>query len=396
MVPATPRVLARMVTPRRYLDPGYLGGSRAHPVRRQRPDRPGRGSSALLHAATRVGSGAGYLYQLAAGAGLDQPAVPAAAAPADPGHGRATTTRSSRWSTPGSCAVLIPNARLHVYHGGHLELVTEAAELAPVIGEFLARRAACRESNMSHGRRRLLRAGAAARPDERALLHRVREFMEKEVAPVINRYWTREEFPHELIPGLRGLGIAGPALHRVRLPGRRQPAGRDDRDGAGPDRLVHRHVLRACTAAWPWARSTCAGREEQKQRWLPAMARMEKIGAFGLTEPDVGSGAAGGLTTTARRRRRRAWVLDGQKKWIGNATFADLVVIWARDVEDDQVKGFVVEKGTPGFSTTKMRRQDRAAGRAERRDHPGRRPGAGGRTGCRTRTRSGTPPRCCG
>ena len=83
------------------------------------------------------------------------------------------------------------------------------------------------------------------------------------------------------------------------------------------------------------------------------MARMEKIGAFGLTEPDVGSGAARGLTTTARRDGD-AWVLDGQKKWIGNATFADLIVIWARDVEDGQVKGFVVEKGAPGLATDKL------------------------------------------
>jgi len=95
------------------------------------------------------------------------------------------------------------------------------------------------------------------------------------------------------------------------------------------------------------------GSEEQKQRWLPPMARMEKIGAFGLTEPEVGSGVAGGLTTTARREGD-TWVLDGQKKWIGNATFADYIIIWARDVSDGQVKGFVVERETPGLSTTKM------------------------------------------
>jgi glutaryl-CoA dehydrogenase len=98
------------------------------------------------------------------------------------------------------------------------------------------------------------------------------------------------------------------------------------------------------------------GSEEQKQRWLPEMARMEKIGAFGLTEPDVGSGVAGGLGTTARREGD-SWVLNGQKKWIGNATFADYIIIWARDVSDGsdgQVKGFVVEKGTPGLSTAKM------------------------------------------
>ena len=80
---------------------------------------------------------------------------------------------------------------------------------------------------------------------------------------------------------------------------------------------------------------------------------MEKIGAFGLTEPDVGSGVAGGLTTTARCDGEE-WVLDRQKKWIGNATFADYVIIWARSLEDGEVKGFVVEKDTPGFETSKM------------------------------------------
>jgi glutaryl-CoA dehydrogenase len=80
---------------------------------------------------------------------------------------------------------------------------------------------------------------------------------------------------------------------------------------------------------------------------------LEKIGAFGLTEPDVGSGASRGLMTTARRDGD-SWLLNGQNKWIGNATFGDLTVIWARDVADGQVKGFVVANDTPGFSTTKL------------------------------------------
>jgi glutaryl-CoA dehydrogenase len=95
------------------------------------------------------------------------------------------------------------------------------------------------------------------------------------------------------------------------------------------------------------------GSEAQKRHWLPPMRRMEKIGAFGLTEPEVGSGAAGGLLTTARRDGD-SWALNGRKKWIGNATFADVTVIWARDEADNQVKGFLVEKGTPGFTTEKM------------------------------------------
>src|SRR5260370_1872054 len=84
------------------------------------------------------------------------------------------------------------------------------------------------------------------------------------------------------------------------------------------------------------------------------MARWEKIGAFGLTEPEVGSGTSGGLTTTARRDGD-TWILNGQKKWIGNATFSDVTVIWARDLEDNQVKGFLVEKGTPRFKTEKLK-----------------------------------------
>jgi glutaryl-CoA dehydrogenase len=93
------------------------------------------------------------------------------------------------------------------------------------------------------------------------------------------------------------------------------------------------------------------GSEEQKQRWLPAMAPMEKIGAFGLTEPEHGSDAVA-LETRARRDGDH-WVLDGAKRWIGNASFADVTVVWARD-DEDNVAGFLVEKGTEGFTTEIM------------------------------------------
>jgi alkylation response protein AidB-like acyl-CoA dehydrogenase len=96
------------------------------------------------------------------------------------------------------------------------------------------------------------------------------------------------------------------------------------------------------------------GSEEQKNKWLPPMARMEKIGCFGLTEPLVGSGTGGGLTTTAKRDGD-TWTINGQKKWIGNAPWCDVSIIWARDVADNQVKGFIVEnKTTPGFSVEKI------------------------------------------
>ena len=96
------------------------------------------------------------------------------------------------------------------------------------------------------------------------------------------------------------------------------------------------------------------GSEEQKRRWLPGMARMEKIGAWGLTEPDHGSDSV--MLETTARRDGDGWVLNGEKRWIGNATFADLVIIWARDVEDGQVKAFMLEKDEngehqPGYST---------------------------------------------
>jgi glutaryl-CoA dehydrogenase len=94
------------------------------------------------------------------------------------------------------------------------------------------------------------------------------------------------------------------------------------------------------------------GSDEQKQRWLPAMAQLTAVGAFALTEPTHGSDSVA-LETTARRDGD-AWVLDGAKRWIGNASIADVVVVWARSSQDGQVKGFLVEKDTPGFTATTM------------------------------------------
>jgi glutaryl-CoA dehydrogenase len=94
------------------------------------------------------------------------------------------------------------------------------------------------------------------------------------------------------------------------------------------------------------------GSEEQKQRWLPAMAKLDAIGAFGLTEPEHGSDSV--RLETSARRDGGDWLLDGAKRWIGNASIADVTVVWARSDQDDQVKGFLVEKGTPGFEATTM------------------------------------------
>jgi glutaryl-CoA dehydrogenase len=179
--------------------------------------------------------------------------------------------------------------------------------------------------------------------EDRALLDRVRAFMEERVAPVINRYWTRAEFPFELVEPWAELGVAG-----LPYEGRSFVL----------DGLVAMETARV-DSSWATFHGVhsglamgsvyLAGSEEQKQRWLPPMARFETIGAFGLTEPEVGSGVARGLTTTARRDGDE-WVLDGTKKWIGNAPFADVTVIWARDVDDGEVKGFLVERGTAGVT----------------------------------------------
>ena len=184
--------------------------------------------------------------------------------------------------------------------------------------------------------------------EDRKLVERVREFMLAHVEPVINGYWTRAEFPHELVPGLAELGIAGLQYDGPGCPGRSSLLdGMVAMEMARVDASMQ--TFMGVHGGLAMGSVQLCGSDEQRQRWLPAMARMELIGAFGLTEPEVGSGIAGGLATTARRDGD-AWVLDGEKKWIGNASFADLVVIWARDEADDQVKGFVVEKGTEGMT----------------------------------------------
>jgi glutaryl-CoA dehydrogenase len=189
--------------------------------------------------------------------------------------------------------------------------------------------------------------------EDQALVRRVRAFLGSEVTPIINHYWTREEFPHQLIPGLAALGIVGTPYHGYGCPGKSSLL-----DGvlmmelaAGDSSIA---TFRGVHSGLAMGSIYLCGSEEQKQQWLPPMARLEKIGAFGLTEPEVGSGTSGGLTTTARREGD-SWVLNGQKKWIGNATFSDVTVIWARDVADNQVKGFLVEKGTPGFKPEKLK-----------------------------------------
>lgn len=187
---------------------------------------------------------------------------------------------------------------------------------------------------------------------EREVVGRVREFLHTDVAPIALDHWTRAEFPHHLIPGFAGLDIA--ALPYDGLHG---PAARRLLIGFVSMELAHTdpsmNSFFGVHNGLAMGSIDLCGSPEQKQRWLPAMARMEQIGAFGLTEPHGGSDVARGLETTARREGQE-WVLDGEKRWIGNATFADLVVIWARDVADDSVKGFVVHRDNSGMTTSKI------------------------------------------
>ncbi|MCF6509035.1 acyl-CoA dehydrogenase [Blastococcus sp. MG754426] len=201
--------------------------------------------------------------------------------------------------------------------------------------------------------------------DDRALLHRVRTFMDEQVTPIINEYWTRAEFPRQLIPAMAGLGIAGVSLQGYGCPGRSSLVdGMIAMELSKGDPSIS--TFMGVHGGLAMGSIHLCGSEEQKERWLPAMARMELIGAFGLTEPEHGSDVARGLRTTARRDGD-SWVLDGEKKWIGNASFADLVIIWARDVETDRVLGFVVEQGTPGFTTVDLK--DKIALRAVQNAH---------------------------
>jgi glutaryl-CoA dehydrogenase len=187
---------------------------------------------------------------------------------------------------------------------------------------------------------------------ERKTLERLREFLRTEVQPIVNEYWARAEFPFQLLEGFAKLG-----LNTWIDPDSSEPEPSNLLQGIVTLELAHADASVATAfgvhTGLAMGSILGCGDEEQQRRWLPAMSRWEKIGAFGLTEPHGGSDVAGGLATTARRDGDE-WVLNGAKRWIGHATFADLVVIWARDVETNQVLGFVVEKGTPGFSATKI------------------------------------------
>jgi glutaryl-CoA dehydrogenase len=171
---------------------------------------------------------------------------------------------------------------------------------------------------------------------------RTRRFVDDEVLPVINGYWERAEFPWPLVRRLAELELVG-----------------DDRMSPLAAGLLHMELNRGdgslgtflgVQAGLAMRSIAMLGSPEQRERWLEPMARLEKIGAFAMTEPEHGSDAVA-LETTARPDGD-GWVLDGAKRWIGNGTIADVVVVWARSSEDGQVKGFLVEPSSSGYEAT--------------------------------------------
>lgn len=188
--------------------------------------------------------------------------------------------------------------------------------------------------------------------EERAMQQTIRNYMEQRVRPVIGAYWERGEFPHELVPSFaRMIGETfGTRPYAI--------------DGLGPTLTgiacmemarVDPSLYTFFGVHWGLCMGSISmfGSEEQQKRWLPPMQRFELVGTWALTEPEVGSATAAGLTTTARQENGY-WVLNGEKKWSGNAPFADVNVVFARDVTNHKVAAFLVERGMPGYEIDKL------------------------------------------
>ncbi len=183
---------------------------------------------------------------------------------------------------------------------------------------------------------------------EQDRLAEIRSFLSREVKPIAVDCWNRGEFPMDLIPKLAEIDLVSP----VRRQGYSNVF-------AG---LVHAEATRADASIATFmgvhdglftGSIEALASQEQQDAWLPDIYALKKIGAFGLTEPLGGSDVAGGTRTTARRDGDN-WILNGAKRWIGNATFSDWVVVFARDIVDNQVKGFLVDTSLPGFRASKI------------------------------------------
>jgi len=188
--------------------------------------------------------------------------------------------------------------------------------------------------------------------DERKELSRIRDFLQTEVKPGVAEHWEAATFPMDLIPRFAEEGLVGRSYDTEGSP-------RASRLFTGFISLEASRVDPSMATflgvhnGLSMGSLVLLGSEEQKRRWLPDMLALRSIGCFALTEPHGGSDVALGLETTVRRDGDE-WVLNGAKRWIGNGTFADLVFVFAKDEDDGAVKTLVVEKGTPGFTASKM------------------------------------------
>lgn len=187
---------------------------------------------------------------------------------------------------------------------------------------------------------------------EQQALAELRAWLDRDVRPIVNDHWERAEFPIEVVRPLAEHGALSYAWDETK-PFENSAVFRGfvALELARVDASVGTFV--GVQNGLAIGSIATAGSPEQRREWIPRLASGEVIGAFGLTEPLSGSDSARGLRTTARREGD-TWILNGQKRWIGNATFSDITIIWAKDEADGQVKGFIVPTATPGYAATKI------------------------------------------
>jgi len=187
---------------------------------------------------------------------------------------------------------------------------------------------------------------------EKTALAAIRTYLENEVKPVVNGHWEKATFPHEIVKGLADLDVYRFGWDETKpFDNSAVFRGFVALELGRIDASVATHV--GVQNGLAMGAISVTGSDEQRAEWLPRMAAGEIVGAFGLTEPTSGSDSAQGLKTTATRDGDE-WVLNGEKRWIGHATFSDITVIWAKDTADNQVKGFIVPTETAGYRATKI------------------------------------------
>lgn len=180
---------------------------------------------------------------------------------------------------------------------------------------------------------------------DRELVARVRDFVDTKARPVINEYWEKADFPYELIPEIAKLGIIGTTIQGYGAPALTPlQAGLVAMELSRGDGSLN--TFNAVHSGLAMGTINLHASEEQKQRWLPDMVALRKLGAFALTEPEHGSDSV--YLETSARRDGDEYVLNGSKRWIGLGHVADLVIVWARDTETGKVGAFVVEKDAAG------------------------------------------------